>query len=72
MRGVEDIRRAAEACPARCKLLVMGDLNVDIGLPHDKWEEVIINLLDKLCLVDLSRGYLLRTPCRTATRARWR
>jgi hypothetical protein len=69
-RGVEDIRRAAEACLAGCKLLVMGDLNINIGFPHDEQEEVIVDLLDELCLVDLLRGYRLRTPRRTATRAR--
>jgi hypothetical protein len=61
-RGVEDIRRAAEACPARCKLLVMGDLNINVGFPRDKREEVIVNLLDELCLVDSLRGYWLWTP----------
>jgi hypothetical protein len=70
-RGVEDICQAAEACPAGCKLLVMGDLNTNIGFPRDKWEEVIVNLINKLCLVDSSHGFWLRTPCRTATRARW-
>jgi hypothetical protein len=55
-RGVEDIRRAAEVHPAGCKLLVMGDLNINIGFPHDKREEVIVNLLDELGLVDLLNG----------------
>jgi hypothetical protein len=70
-RGVEGVRRAAEACPAGCKLLVMEDLNINIGFPCDKREEIIVNLLDKLCLVDSLHGYWLRTPQRTATRARW-
>ncbi len=61
-RRVEDIRRAAEACLAGCKLLVMGDLNINVGFPCDKQEEIIVNLLDKLCLVDSSRGYWLWTP----------
>jgi hypothetical protein len=72
MRGVEDICQATEACPAGCKLLVMEDLNINVRFHHDKREEVIINLLDELCLVDLSRGYRLQTPQKTATRARWR
>ncbi len=70
MRGVEDIWRAVEVCPAGYKLLVMGDLNVNVGFPHDEQEEVIVDLLNKLCLVDSLRGYQLRTPCRNATRAR--
>ncbi len=61
-REVEDIHRAAEACPVGCTLLVMGDLNINVGFPHDKQEEVIANLLNELCLVDSSRGYRLRTP----------
>ncbi len=32
-RGVEDIWQAAEACLVGCKLLVMGDLNLNVGLP---------------------------------------
>jgi hypothetical protein len=70
-RGVEDIWQAAEACPEGCKLLVMGDLNVNSEFPCDEQEEVIVNLLHKLSLVDSSCGIMLRTPCRTATRARW-
>ncbi len=56
-RGVEDIRRAAEACPAGCKLLIMGDLNINARFPHNKWEEVIVNLLNELGLVDSFHGY---------------
>jgi hypothetical protein len=49
----------------------MGDLNINVGFPHDEREEVIVDLLDELCLVDSSRGYWLQTPRRPATRARW-
>jgi hypothetical protein len=49
----------------------MGDLNANLGFPHNEWEEVIVNLLDELCLVDLLHGFWLQTPRRTATRARW-
>jgi hypothetical protein len=62
MRGVEDIHRAAEACLVECKLLVMGDLNINVGFPRDKREKVIVDLLSELCLVDSSRGYWLQTP----------
>ncbi len=58
-RGVEDICRAMKACSAGCKLLIMGDLNSNAKFPRDKREEVIVNLLDKLFLVDLSRGFWL-------------
>jgi hypothetical protein len=67
-RRVEDIRQAAEACPAGWKLLVMGDLNIKVGFPHEEREEVLVNLLDELCLVDSPCGYQLWTPCKTATR----
>jgi hypothetical protein len=49
----------------------MPGININFGFPRDKREEVMVNLLDKLCLVDLSHGYCLQTPCRTTTRARW-
>jgi hypothetical protein len=70
-RGVEDLRRVVEECPAGCKLLVIGDLNINVGFPQDEQEEVIVDLLDKTNLVNTSRGYWLRTPCRTNTKARW-
>ena len=60
---VEDIQRAAEVCPAGCKLLVTGALKVNIKFPHDEQVEVIV--------IDLLHGYMLQTPCRTTTRARW-
>ena len=56
-RGVEDLRRAGEACPAGCKLHVMGDLNVNVGFPQDKWEEVIVDLLDENNRVNMSQGF---------------
>jgi hypothetical protein len=70
-RGVEDIHRALEACPVGCKLLIMGDLNINVGFPSDEREEVIVDLLNELGLVDSSRGYWLQTPRWTTTRARW-
>jgi hypothetical protein len=57
-REVEDLKRVVKACPAGCKLLVMGDLHVNIGFPQDKREEVIVDLLDKANLVDTLRGFL--------------
>jgi hypothetical protein len=49
----------------------MGDLNINVGFPHAKGEDVIVDLLNKLCLVDSSHGYWRWTPHRTATRAQW-
>ncbi len=69
---MENLRRAVEACPAGCKLLVMGDLKVNVEFPQDKWEEVIVDLLKEANLVDTLRGFWLRTPHRTLTRAGWR
>jgi hypothetical protein len=66
-KGVEDLRRAGEACPAGCKQLVMGDLNMNIRFPYNKHKEVIVDLLDEPNLVNTSRRFWLWTPCRTAT-----
>ncbi len=68
-RGVEDLWQAAVACPADCKLLVMGDLKVNVRFPLDKQEEVIVDLLNEANLVNTFRGYWLPTPCRTTTKA---
>jgi hypothetical protein len=35
-RGVDDIRQATEACLAGCKVLIMGDLNANMGFPRNK------------------------------------
>jgi hypothetical protein len=64
-RGVEDLRRAGEACLVGCKLVVMRDLNINFGFPWDNQEEVIVNLLDETNSVYPLHGF------GTATRARW-
>jgi hypothetical protein len=70
-RRIEDLRRAGETCPAGCKLLVMGDLNLNVRFPRDKCEEVIVNLLNETNLVNTSCRFWLQTPSWTATRAQW-
>ena len=35
-KGVDDLRRAWEACPQGCKLIVLGDLNINFGFPRDE------------------------------------
>ncbi len=56
-RGVEDLRRAGEACLAGCKLLVMGDLNINVRFPCNKQVKVIVNLLNETNLVDTLHGF---------------
>jgi hypothetical protein len=53
------------------KLLVIGDLNFNVGFPRDKREKAIVNLLDETNLVDTLHRFWLQTPRRTATRAWW-
>jgi hypothetical protein len=69
--GVDDLRRAREACPQGCKPIVLGDLNINLGYPRDEREEIIVDLLDEINLIDSSRRFVLRTPRRNSTRARW-
>jgi len=69
--GVEDLRAAWEACPEGCMPLILGDLNFNFGEPQDERDEVIRDLIDDIDLVDASRRYTPRRPCRQSTRARW-
>ena len=63
------IRVAWEACPVGCKLIILGDLNTNFGFPWDEQEKIIVNLLDKINLVDTSHSFECQQPCRSATSA---
>jgi exonuclease III len=65
--GVDDLRRAWDACPQGCKPIVLGDLNINFGYPRDEREEIIVDLLDEINLTDSSRSFRLRTPQRAST-----
>ena len=56
-KGVDDLRAAWDACLQECKPVVLGDLNINFGFPRDKWEEVIIDLLDKINLIDTTHRF---------------
>ena len=48
--GVDDLRRAWDACPQGCKPIVLGG---------DEREEIIVDLLNKINLIDSSRRFRL-------------
>jgi hypothetical protein len=52
--GVDALCEAWALCPANYVPLVLGDLNVNFEHPRDVPEEQIIDLLDKINLVDTS------------------
>jgi hypothetical protein len=56
--GVDALRAAWATCPSSCKLLLPGDLNIDLGYPRTSREEAIADLLDEINLVDMSRKYV--------------
>ncbi len=66
--GGEDLWVAWEVCLANCTPLVMGNLNINVEHPRDKWEATIANMLDKMNLVDTSRKF---TPWRCSLQRRW-
>jgi hypothetical protein len=68
--GVEDLRAAWEACPAGCTPPYLGDLNINFSNPRDKWEELIIDLLDDINIVDVMRRFVPQ-PRKQSTRAQW-
>ena len=69
--GLDDLRRAWDACPQGCKPIVLGDLNINFGYPWDEWEEIIVDLLDEINLIDSSCRFRLQTLQRASTRAHW-
>ena len=61
-RGVDDLRRAWDACPQGCKPIILGDLNINFRFPRDKREELIVNLHNEINLIDTLHSFWLRTP----------
>jgi hypothetical protein len=57
MMGVEDLRLAWEACPDRCIPIILGDLDINFWNPRNEREELIVDILDEINLVDMSRKY---------------
>jgi hypothetical protein len=58
--GVDVLCKAWALCPANCIPLVLGNLNVNFEHSWDAQEEQIIDLLDKINLVDTSQKFALR------------
>ena len=54
--GVEDLRLDWKACPDRRISIILGDLNINFWDPQNEMEELIVNLLDKINLFDMSRN----------------
>jgi hypothetical protein len=69
--GVDALCKAWELCPANCILLVLGDLNVNFEHPWDAREEQIINLLDKINLVNTFQKFALRQCKMQAAKKQW-
>ena len=66
--GVDDLRRAWDACPQGCKPVVLGDLNINFGYPRDEREG---DLLEEINLIYSSCRFRLQTPQQASTRACW-
>jgi hypothetical protein len=59
------------SCPANCVPLVLGILNVNFEHPQDTREEQIIDLLDKINLVDTSQKFALWRCRMPAAKKQW-
>jgi hypothetical protein len=68
---VDALRNAWTSCPANCVSLVLGNLNVNFKHPWHAREEQIIDLLDKINLVDTSQKFALRWCKMQAAKKRW-
>jgi hypothetical protein len=53
-RRVDDLCAAWAKCPTNCKPLLLGDLNIDFRALQTKREEIIVDLINKIHLVDMS------------------
>jgi hypothetical protein len=58
--GVDDLRAAWTKCPANCKPLLLGDLNIDFKALQTEREEIIAKLLDEMNFVNRSRKFVQR------------
>jgi hypothetical protein len=55
--GVDDLCAAWAKCLASCKLLLLGDLNIDFRAPQTKREEIIADWLNKMSFVGRLRKF---------------
>ncbi len=53
--GVDDLHAARAKCPANCKPLLLGDLNIDFRALQNEQEEIIADLLDEMNFVNRSQ-----------------
>ncbi len=60
MTGVDDLCDDWAKCPANCKLLLLGDLNINFGSLCSEQEEIIADLLDEMNLANMSCEFLQR------------
>ncbi len=58
--GVDALGAAWAKCPQNCKPMLLGDLNFDFRAPQIEWEEIIVDLIDEMNLVDVSRKFIQR------------
>jgi hypothetical protein len=57
MMGVDDLRDAWSKCPANCKPLLLGDLNINFGSLRSEWEEIIVDLIKEINLANISQKF---------------
>ncbi len=50
--GVDDIHDAWDKCPANCKPLLIGDLNINFGSPRFEREEIIVDSIEEINLAN--------------------
>ncbi len=69
--GVDDLCSAWAKCPVNCKPLLLGDLNIDFRAPQTNWDEIIVDLLDKINFVDRSQKFVQQQGQQQGRGARW-
>ena len=56
--GADDLCTAWAARPTNCKLLLLGDFNIDFQNPRTEREEIIADFLDEINVVDTLRMFI--------------
>jgi hypothetical protein len=56
--GVDDLCATWAKCTPNCKPLLLGDLNFDFRAPQTKREEIIVDFIEEINLINVSRKYV--------------
>ncbi len=57
LSALTDIENALQQCPAHCKPLLLGDLNINLEYPRDERDGEVAERMDAVDFGDMSRMF---------------